>query len=74
MGGDIPYRHDQVEDADGRVLTRGGAKIQVDAGLRTDGLADGGHRRVHAGLGTDPHSVRNHLSFIGSQTEWLRLG
>ena len=72
VGGDIPDRHDQVPDADGRVLPRGGAKVQVDAGLRAHGLADGGYQRVPSGVGADSHSVRNYACFIGLRTETLR--
>lgn len=48
VGRNIPYRYDQVTDADRRVLACVRPEIQVNSGLRTHRLADGGHWCLYA--------------------------
>lgn len=42
VGMHLPYRHDQVADADGRVLAYYRSEVQINSRLRADGLEDGG--------------------------------
>lgn len=58
MGSDIPHRHDQVADADRRLLAFDWAEIQVNARLCAHGVAHGGLLCVHARTWPHPHSVR----------------
>ena len=58
LGSHIPDRHDKVSHADGWILTRYRAKVQVYIGLREDDLEDGRYKSVHAGIDPYAYSVR----------------
>jgi hypothetical protein len=58
LGSDIPNRYDQVSHADGWILTRYRAKVQIYVGLSEDNMEDGRREGVHAGINPNAYSVR----------------
>lgn len=58
LGGDIPYRHDQIANANRRVHSCNRTEVQIDVGLRSNCLAHGRYRCLHTRTWAYLDSVR----------------
>lgn len=76
MGRYLSHRHDQITNADRRVLSGGWTEIQIYVGLRTDGVENGRDLRFYSGVEPYFDQVRLFcacLRYMFAHT-WVSLG